>query len=256
MKVVILAGGLGTRLSEETVLKPKPMVEIGQKPILWHIMKHYSWYGHNDFIICLGYKGYIIKEYFANYFLHTSDITMDLKNNKLDIHKSNTEPWKITLIDTGMHTMTGGRLKRVKEYIGNERFMMTYGDGVSNIDINKELQFHKDHGKLATIAAVQPSARFGALDISGDNSVNSFIEKPAGAASWINAGFFVLEPQVIDYIDDDSSSWERAPLERIAAQKGLQAFKHKGFWKPMDTLRDKRELESLWKSESAPWKVW
>lgn len=256
MKVVILAGGLGTRLSEETELKPKPMVEIGGKPILWHIMKHYSWYGHNEFIICLGYKGYVIKEFFANYFLHTSDITMDLQNNKLTIHKSDTEPWKITLIDTGMHTMTGGRLGRVREYVGNERFMLTYGDGVSDIDLNQELQFHEQNGSLATIAAVQPSARFGALKITDNSKVESFIEKPAGMNSWINAGFFILEPQVIDLIADDQTIWERAPLETLASRGELSAYRHYGFWKPMDTLRDKRELEGLWESGDAPWKVW
>ncbi len=255
MKVVILAGGFGTRLSEETDIKPKPMVEIGGKPILWHIMKIYSTYGFNDFVICLGYKGYVIKEYFANYFLHMSDVTIDLKNNKMEIHNVKAEPWKVTLVDTGLNTMTGGRIKRVQKYIGNETFMLTYGDGVGNINIKKLLEFHRKHDKYATLTAVQPSGRFGALDLE-ESKVKAFKEKPKGDGAWINGGFFVLEPQIFDYIEGDETIWEREPLENLAKDGQLMAYKHTGFWKPMDTLRDKRELESLWQSGNPPWKIW
>jgi glucose-1-phosphate cytidylyltransferase len=243
MKVVILAGGLGTRLSEETVLKPKPMVEIGDMPILWHIMKIYSSHGFNDFVICLGYKGYVIKEYFANYFLHKSDVTINLKDNKLQV-------------DTGLNTMTGGRIKRVKQHIGNEPFFLTYGDGVSDVNIKESLAYHQQNGKLCTVTAVQPSGRFGALDLSSQNQVLSFSEKPKGDGAWINGGFFVCEPSVIDYIENDATIWEREPLERIAVAGEMNAYKHSGFWKPMDTLRDKHELESDWQKGEAKWKSW
>jgi glucose-1-phosphate cytidylyltransferase len=257
MKVVILAGGLGTRLSEETDLKPKPMVEIGGKPVLWHIMKIYSFYGFNDFVICCGYKGYVIKEYFANYFLHKANVTIDLSKNKMDVLDSFAEPWKITLVETGLNTMTGGRIKRIQPFIGNEPFLLTYGDGVSNVDINKLLSFHKNHGKLATLTAVQPSGKFGALELSESGTVNSFQEKPKGDGAWINGGFFVLQPQIFDYINDgDSTIWERDPLENLSKDKELIAFKHSGFWRPMDTLRDKMELEKMWNSENCEWKIW
>jgi len=256
LKVVILAGGLGTRLSEETDLKPKPMVEIGGKPILWHIMKIYSHYGFNDFIICLGYKGYLIKEYFANYFLHQSDITIDLKENKMEVHDCKAEAWKITLIDTGLHTMTGGRIKRIRKYLGNESFMLTYGDGVADIDVPSLASFHKKHGKFATVTSVQPLGRFGALNLDSNGNVVSFLEKPRGDGASINGGFFVLEPDVFDYIEGDDTLWEKEPLENLARDSQLVAFKHKGFWKPMDVLRDKMELESLWNSGKAEWKVW
>ncbi|MCX5786111.1 MAG: glucose-1-phosphate cytidylyltransferase [Elusimicrobia bacterium] len=256
MKVVILAGGLGTRLSEETDLKPKPMVEIGQKPVLWHIMKLYSHYGFNDFVLCLGYKGYMIKEYFTNYYLHQSDLTVDLKNNSMEVHHSKAEPWKITMVDTGLNTMTGGRIKRVEKYMGDKPFMLTYGDGVGDINIKKLLDFHRKSKRSVTITAVQTLGRFGALDISGEREVVSFQEKPHGDGSWINGGFFVLEPEIFKYIDGDASIWERAPLEALARKKQLSAYKHDGFWKCMDTLRDKQELENLWQSEKAPWKVW
>jgi len=255
MKVVLLAGGFGTRLSEETDIKPKPMVEIGGKPILWHIMKIYSAYGFNDFIVCLGYKGYVIKEYFANYFFHMSDVTIDLKNNQMEVHTVKAEPWKVTLVDTGLNTMTGGRIKRVKDYIGNETFMLTYGDGVGNINIKSLLEFHKQHGKYATLTAVQPSGRFGALDIE-DIQVKNFKEKPKGDGAWINGGFFVLEPQIFEYIEGDETIWERDPLENLAKDGQLMAYKHTGFWKPMDTLRDKIQLQKLWETNQAPWKVW
>jgi len=256
MKVVILAGGFGTRLSEETVNIPKPMVEIGGKPILWHIMKIYSHYGYNDFIICLGYKGYVIKEYFMNYFMHMSDITVDLSNGGIKVHNSKAENWKVTLVDTGLDTMTGGRIKRIKDHLNGERFMLTYGDGVGDVNINSLIKFHESHGKLATITAVQPSGRFGALRINDNKKVESFVEKPAGDGAWINGGFFVLEPQVIDYIKDDNTIWEREPLENLTNESQLFAYKHEGFWKPMDTLRDKIELERLWSTKEAPWKVW
>lgn len=258
MKAVILAGGYGTRLSEETIFKPKPMVEIGGRPILWHIMKIYSSYGVNEFIICLGYKGYMIKEYFANYFLHQSDVTFDMENNEMIIHNNHCEPWKVTLVDTGEHTMTGGRLKRVKEYIGNETFCFTYGDGVGNIAIDKLLDFHenqKNSGRIATITAVNPPGRYGALVLDG-NIVSKFKEKPEGEESWINGGYFVLEPEIFDYIEGDTISWEAKPLEILAKESKLAAFFHDGFWLPMDTVRDKNRLEELWESENAPWKVW
>lgn len=255
MKAVILAGGLGTRLAEESSLKPKPMVEIGGKPILWHVMKIYSHYGIHDFIICLGYKSYIIKEYFANYFLHMSNVTFDMKFNQMQIHDNKAEPWRVTLVDTGENTMTGGRLGRVKEYLRDEDFCLTYGDGVATVDILKLVEFHREQGLLATVTAVQPSGRFGAMDIGG-NQVLQFQEKPKGDGSWINGGFFVLSPKVFDYIDGDESIWEREPLERLAADSQLAAYKHDGFWQPMDTLRDKNQLEELWASGQAPWKVW
>lgn len=256
MKVVILAGGLGTRISEETEIKPKPMIEIGGMPILWHIMKIYSSYGFNEFIICVGYKGYIIKEYFINYFLHLSDITVDLANGQVDIHKHKSENFKVTLIDTGINTQTGGRIKRVKDYINNTTFMMTYGDGVSDININELLKFHKFKKKLATVTAVRPPGRFGSIKLSKDDVVRSFEEKPAGDNSWINGGFFVLEPKVLDYIKGDETYWERDPLGNLTKDRELLAYKHTGFWKPMDTIGDKRELERLWNSGKAPWKIW
>ena len=255
MKAVILAGGLGTRLSEETSHKPKPMVEIGGMPILWHIMKTYSLAGINEFIICLGYKGYVIKEFFANYFLHMSDVTFDLKNNSMEVHNANAESWKVTLVDTGRDTMTGGRLKRVKSYIGDEDFCFTYGDGVSDIDISSLIDFHADNAKLATITAVQPPGRFGSLDIN-NNLVESFLEKPEGDGGWINAGFFVLSPKVIDLIDGDQTIWENEPLTDLANKKELCAYCHTGFWRPMDTLRDKTTLNDLWSKDQAPWKRW
>lgn len=255
MKVVLLAGGLGTRISEESHLKPKPMIEIGGRPILWHIMKIYSQYGLNDFIVCCGYKGYSIKEYFANYFLHLSDVTIDIKNNQMDVHHNQSEPWKVTLVDTGDNTMTGGRIKRVAKYIGNEDFCMTYGDGLADIDIKKLIEFHKSHGGMATLTATQPPGRFGALDIHG-NTIKSFKEKPIGDGSWINGGFFVLNSKVMDLIKDDSTIWENEPLEKLAESNQLHSFKHKGFWQPMDTLRDKNYLEHLWQSGKAPWKTW
>jgi glucose-1-phosphate cytidylyltransferase len=255
MKAIILAGGLGTRLSEETATRPKPMVEIGGKPILWHIMKMYSHHGINDFIVCCGYKGYLIKEYFANYFLHMSDVTFDMSNNSMQDHQKNVEPWKVTLVDTGDSTQTGGRLKRVKQYVGAEDFCMTYGDGVGDVDITGSIKFHKSHGKLATMTATQPPARFGALDIRGTD-IKKFLEKPHGDGGWINGGFFVLEPEVIDLIEADNIIWERQPLETLASQGQLNAFIHKGFWQPMDTLRDKHILEDLWQADKAPWKVW
>jgi len=257
MKAVILAGGMGTRISEESHLKPKPMIGIGDKPILWHIMKTYSHHGINEFIILMGYKSYVIKEYFASYFLHNSDIKIDLATNSIETINRNAEPWKITLLDTGLHTMTGGRVKKVKDFVGNEPFMLTYGDGVSDIDITALLKFHKKSGKIATVTTVQPEGRFGALDIGADNIIKSFEEKPKGDGGWINAGFFVLEPGVFDYIPEgDGVIWERGPLEGLAKAGQLAAFKHSGFWKPMDALRDKIILEELWASGKAPWKVW
>lgn len=256
MKAVILAGGLGTRISEETHLKPKPMIEIGGKPILWHIMKIYSAHGVNDFVICCGYKGYVIKEYFANYFLHMSDVTFDMTSNQMEVHRKKAELWRVTLVDTGEETLTGGRLKRVADYVKDEvAFCFTYGDGVADIDISKQLAFHKNHGKLATVTAVQPPGRYGALVRDGD-SVCGFQEKPPGDGAWINGGFFVLSPKVLDYIDGNKTSWEAAPLEMIAKQGNLAAFEHRGFWQPMDTLRDKNHLEKLWESNKAPWKCW
>jgi len=257
MKVVILAGGLGTRLSEETDLKPKPMVEIGGKPILWHIMKIYSYYGFNEFIICCGYKGYQIKQYFANYFLYQADLTVDLRSNGMEVHHSNAEPWKITMVDTGLNSMTGSRIKRIQNYIDNKTFMLTYGDGVSSINIKTLLEFHRKHGKLATLTAVQTSGKFGALDLNGGEKVNSFMEKPKGDGSWINGGFFVLEPEIFEYIQEgENTIWERTPLENLAKNNELYAYKHPGFWRPMDTLRDKVELENMWNSDKCEWKVW
>lgn len=255
MKAVILAGGLGSRLSEETSVRPKPMVEIGGKPILWHIMKIYSFYGINEFIICLGYKGYLIKEYFANYFLHMSDVTFDMVENKMEVLQRHAEPWKVTLIDTGDATLTGGRLRRVADYVGSETFCLTYGDGVGDIDIAKTIEFHSQHGRAATMTAVNPPGRFGAFDYEG-NMVRNFREKPGDGTSWINGGFFVLEPGVIEYVQDDFTSWEREPLEKLSMDKELLAFFHDGFWHPMDTLRDKNKLEELWHAGKAPWKVW
>lgn len=254
MKVVILAGGYGTRISEESHLKPKPLIEIGEKPILWHIMKLYTFYGFHEFIICLGYKGYKIKEYFSDYHLHESDVTFDFnKNGKMNIHCHTAEPWKVTLIDTGLETMTGGRVKRIRDYVGNETFMLTYGDGLSDIDIRELVKFHKKHGKLATVTAVQPAGRFGALLIDSERVV-SFQEKPKGEGGWINGGFFVLEPQVFDYIENDSTVFEEGPLRKLSENSELMAYKHTGFWQPMDTLRDKNLLEHLWKSGNAFWK--
>ena len=257
MKAIILAGGFGTRLSEETGLRPKPMVEIGGKPILWHIMKIYSAHGINDFVICCGYKGYVIKEYFANYFLHMSDVTFDMRFNQMNVHNGYAEPWQVTLIDTGQSTMTGGRLKRVREYIGDETFCFTYGDGVSNVDITSLIAFHKKQGTLATLTATLPPGRFGAISLGQEQTkITNFQEKPEGDGAWINGGYFILEPQVIDLIEDDSSVWEQEPLKKLAHLEQLSAYKHEGFWQPMDTLRDKRYLETLWNSGQAPWKVW
>ncbi|MDI5899185.1 glucose-1-phosphate cytidylyltransferase [Flavobacterium yafengii] len=256
MKVVILAGGLGTRLSEETVLRPKPMVEIGGMPILWHIMKIYSSYGYNDFVICLGYKGYVVKEYFANYFMHKSDVTIDLKNNSVKVHESEAEPWTITLVDTGVNSMTGGRIKRIQKHIGDEPFLLTYGDGVSNVNITDLVATHQKNGKLCTVTSVQPSGRFGALNLGVENQVDSFLEKPKGDGAWINGGFFVCQPEVFDYIEGDSTIFEKAPMERLAADGQMGAHLHDGFWKPMDTLRDKVELEESWESNKAAWKTW
>ena len=256
MKAVILAGGLGSRISEESVLKPKPMIEIGGKPILWHILKIYSQHGINDFIICCGYKGYVIKEYFANYFLHMSDVTFDMKDNRMEVHQRHAEPWRVTLVDTGEHTMTGGRLRRVREYLkDDEAFCFTYGDGVADVDIGASIACHRSHGKLATVTAVQPPGRYGSLNLNG-NQVQSFQEKPQGDGAWINGGFFVLSPKVIELIDGDTTLWEREPMETLAAQSQMQAHFHRGFWQPMDTLRDKNHLESLWQSGAAPWKIW
>jgi glucose-1-phosphate cytidylyltransferase len=255
MKVVILAGGLGSRLSEETDVRPKPMVEIGGKPILWHIMKIYSSYGLNDFVVCLGYKGYLIKEYFANYYLHMSDVTIDLKENRLETHMNSAEPWRVTLVETGEQTMTGGRLRRVRRYLGDEDFCMTYGDGVSDVDVTRLIDHHRTQGRLATVTATTPPSRFGRLDIV-DGVVQSFLEKPDGEAGWINGGFMVLNPKVLDYVTDDDMVWEREPLERLAREGQLSAFQHEGFFQPMDTLRDKMMLEELWAARKAPWKVW
>lgn len=257
MKAVILSGGLGTRLSEETDLRPKPMIEIGGKPILWHIMKIYSAHGINDFIICCGYKGYVIKEYFANYFLHMSDVTFDMEHNRMEVHQQFAEPWRVTLIDTGEFTMTGGRLRRVAPYLKEEEaFCFTYGDGVSDIDITRLIDFHRAHGLLATLASVYPPGRFGALDIHEDLRVTSFKEKPKGDGGQINGGFFVLSPKVLDLLEDDGTIWEQAPLETLAQSNQLKAFRHEGFWQPMDTLRDKMHLEELWATGKAPWKQW
>lgn len=257
MKVVLLAGGLGTRLSEETGIKPKPMVEIGGMPILWHIMKIYSSYGFNDFVICLGYKGYIIKEFFSNYFLHKSDVTIDLKNNSVEVHDSQAEPWRITLVDTGNDSMTGGRIKRIQSHIGNEPFMLTYGDGVADVNVNQLLQYHQQNNNLLTVTAIQPSGKFGALNMGPGDKVNSFTEKPKGDGSWINGGFFVCEPQVFDFINQgDATIWEREPLEEIAQIGRMSAYRHHGFWQPMDTLKDKHDLNAMWETGHAPWKIW
>lgn len=257
MKVVILAGGLGTRLSEETKLIPKPMVEIGGKPILWHIMKIYSYYGFNEFIILTGYKSHIIKDYFVNYYQQYSDITVDMLNNSVEIHRTQTEPWKVTILYTGQDAMTGARIKKAQQYIGNEPFLLTYGDGVANVNINEIIKSHKDAGKICTMTAVQPSGRFGALVIKDDNMITSFMEKPKGDESWINGGFFVCEPKIFDYIPEgDEVIFERAPLETLAKEHKLNAYKHSGFWKPMDTLREKNELTDLWKNGKAPWAKW
>lgn len=256
MKAVILAGGLGTRISEETLLKPKPMIEIGGMPILWHIMKIYSAHGINDFVVCCGYKGYVIKEYFANYFLHMSDVTFDMAKNQMQVHQYKAEPWRITLVDTGDDTLTGGRLKRVADYVREEEaFCFTYGDGVSDIDITAQLAFHRAHGRMATVTAVQPPGRYGALNMDG-NIVRGFVEKPKGDGGWINGGFFMLSPKCLDYIEGDMSSWEGKPLTEIARDGELMAFEHHGFWQPMDTLRDKNQLEELWQTNKAPWKIW
>jgi glucose-1-phosphate cytidylyltransferase len=255
MKAVILAGGLGTRISEETSVKPKPMIEIGGKPILWHIMKIYSAHNINEFVICCGYKGYMIKEYFANYFLHMSDVTFDIQNNKMEVHRKFAEPWKVTLVDTGLETMTGGRLKRVKNFVGDETFCFTYGDGISDINISDLIEFHKNNKTIATVTIIQPPGRFGSLYVS-ENIITSFKEKPVGDGNWVNGGFFVLEPKVFDYIEDDSTIWERTPLEKLTKEKQLTAYKHTGFWQPLDTLRDKIALEELWNSKKAPWKIW
>jgi glucose-1-phosphate cytidylyltransferase len=256
MKAVILAGGLGTRISEESHLKPKPMIEIGGKPILWHIMKQYSAHGIQDFVICLGYKGYAIKDFFANYFLHTSDVTFDMRNNKMEVHQNYSEPWRVTLVDTGEETMTGGRLRRVGRFLeDDEAFCFTYGDGVSDLDIGALVAFHKQHGKHATVTAVQPPGRYGALARDGDQ-VTGFVEKPRGDGGWINGGFFVLSPKVLPYISEDSSTWEAEPLGQLASEGQLMAFQHEGFWHPMDTLRDKNYLEHLWQNGEAPWKQW
>lgn len=254
MKAVILAGGLGTRISEESHLKPKPMIEIGGKPILWHIMKLYCHYGIEDFVICLGYKGYIIKEYFANYFLHMSDVTFDMGKNSMHVHQQKAEPWRVTLVDTGEATLTGGRLKRVQNYIGNETFCFTYGDGVSDLNIADQIAFHKQHGKLATVTAIQPPGRYGALNIK-NNKVKNFQEKPLGDNSWVNGGFFILEPEVLEYIEGDGTSWESMPLQKLSSENQLMAYQHPGFWLAMDTLRDKNLLEELWLN-NPPWKVW
>ncbi|MDN5203119.1 glucose-1-phosphate cytidylyltransferase [Fulvivirgaceae bacterium BMA10] len=260
MKVVIFAGGYGTRISEESGIRPKPMVEIGGKPILWHIMKIYSAYGLNEFIICCGYKSYVIKEYFSNYFLHTSDVTLDLQNNSMEVHQNSSEPWKVTLVDTGEGTMTGGRLKRVKKYIGDDTFCLTYGDGLSNVNIKESIEFHRSESRLATLTAVHQPGRFGVFNLKKDQNVlTSFKEKPKGGTdetAWINGGFFVCEPKVIDFISGDSTVWEREPMEKLAHDGMLSAFRHDGFWHPMDTLRDKNVLEDMWKSGKAPWKVW
>ncbi|MDX1959877.1 MAG: glucose-1-phosphate cytidylyltransferase [Leptospiraceae bacterium] len=257
MKVVILAGGFGTRISEESHLKPKPMIEIGNKPILWHIMKIYSHYGFNEFVICLGYKSYVIKEYFANYFLHESDVTFDFtENNKMTVHKNFSEPWKVTLVETGLNTLTGGRIKRIHDYIHEDNFLMTYGDGVSNVNIRESVEFHLKHSKIATVTAIQPSGRFGSLDITPSNEVKGFIEKPKGDGGWINGGFFVLNQKIFNYLKDDSTVFEKEPIEMLAKDNELRAYKHDSFWQPMDTLRDKTYLEELWANGKAPWKLW
>ncbi len=255
MKVVILAGGLGTRLAEDTTIRPKPMVEIGERPILWHIMKMYSSQGLNDFVICLGYRGYMIKEYFANYYLHTSDVTFDIAANRMDVHQTTADPWRVTLIDTGTDTMTGGRLLRVLDYVEGEDFCFTYGDGIGDIDIARLVSFHREQGTLGTVTAVQPTGRFGSMRLEGPR-VTEFSEKPAGDNAWINAGFFVLSPKVASYLEDDDTVWEHEPLQRLAAEGQLSSYRHTGFWQPMDTLREKLRLQELWESGAAPWKTW
>jgi glucose-1-phosphate cytidylyltransferase len=255
MKVLLLAGGFGTRLSEETDIRPKPMAEIGGKPILWHIMKGYSQYGFNEFVVLLGYKGYYIKEYFANYFLHQSDVTIDLSTNEMKVHNNSSEPWKVTLLETGQDTMTGGRIKKAKEFIGNEPFLLTYGDGVSDIDLKELVRFHRAHGKYITMTAVQPEGRFGALETAGDR-VESFLEKPKGDGSWINGGFFVCQPEVLDYIGGDDVVFEQEPLQKLALDGQLYNYRHRGFWKCMDTLRDKKMLNEMWENGNAKWKIW
>lgn len=256
MKVVILAGGFGTRISEESHLKPKPMVEIGERPILWHIMKYYSEFGYHEFVICLGYKQYVVKEFFADYFLHTSDVTFDLANNSMEVHNNYSEPWKVTLVDTGLHTMTGGRIKRVRDYIGDETFMLTYGDGVSDVDIPSLLQFHKNHGRIATITGVNIGQRFGVLEVEADGAIREFREKNDDDGKMVNGGFMVMEPGVFDYIEGDRTVFEKEPLEKLARDGELAAYRHPGFWKCMDTQRDKMQLEELWQSGHAPWKIW
>ena len=255
MKLVVLAGGYGTRISEESAVRPKPMVEIGEKPILWHIMKIYSAHGVNDFVIAAGYRGYLIKEYFANYFVHTTDITVDLRTNTVETHTTTAEPWRVTVVDTGEGTMTGGRLKRVREYLDDETFCLTYGDCVTDLDIGREIEFHKEAGALATLAAIQPPGRFGVLSLD-HGRVRSFLEKPAGEGGWVNGGFFVVEPSVLNYIDGDETVWEREPMQRLADEDKLAAYRHSGFWHPMDTLRDKIVLEEQWASGKPPWKIW
>jgi glucose-1-phosphate cytidylyltransferase len=255
MKAVILAGGLGTRISEETQVRPKPMVEIGGRPMLWHLMKIYSAHGIHDFVICLGYKGYMIKEYFANYFLHMSDVTIDMKENRMEVHQRYADPWRVTLVDTGDATMTGGRLKRVRGYLGDEAFCFTYGDGLANVDLRALTEFHGDQGTIATVTTVQPPGRFGAMDVER-NRITGFREKPEGDGGWINGGFFVLSPGVFDYIEGDATVWEKAPVEKLARDGQLAAFRHRGFWQPMDTLRDRILLEELWNSGAPPWKIW
>ena len=256
MKVVILAGGFGTRISEESHLKPKPMIEIGEQPILWHIMKHYSQYGFNDFVICLGYKQYVVKEYFADYFLHTSDVTFDLAKNEMQVHNNYSEPWRVTLVDTGLHTMTGGRIKRIRDYIGDETFMLTYGDGVADVDIAALLAFHKKHGKIATITAVNVGQKFGVLDVDGDNNINAFREKNDDDGSLINGGFMVMNPEIFNYLEGDSTVFEQGPMQKLAAEGQLKSFYHSGFWQCMDTQREMNKLEELWQSGNAPWKIW
>jgi glucose-1-phosphate cytidylyltransferase len=256
MKVLLLAGGFGTRLSEETDIRPKPMAEIGGKPILWHIMKIYSHFGFNDFVVLLGYKGYYIKEYFANYFLHQSDVTFDLRNNKMEVHNNTSEPWRVTLLDTGLNTMTGGRIKRAKDFIGKEPFLLTYGDGVADINMHALMSFHKNHGKAITMTSVLPEGRFGAIKTDDSHKVHSFLEKPKGDGSWINGGFFICEPRVLDYIEDDNTVFEQKPLEQLALDGELYTYRHEGFWKCMDTLRDKNKLNELWDEGNAKWKIW
>ena len=256
MKVVILAGGFGTRISEESHLKPKPMVEIGEQPILWHIMKYYSQFGYHDFVICLGYKQYVVKEYFADYFLHTSDVTFDLANNRMEVHNNYSEPWRVTLVDTGLHTMTGGRIKRIRDYIGDETFLLTYGDGVSTVDLKALVEFHKKHGKIATISGVNVGQRFGVLEVDADGAIREFREKNDDDGKIVNGGFMVMEPAVFDYIEGDATVFEKAPLENLAKDGELMVYRHDGFWKCMDTQRDRMQLEAMWQEGRAPWKIW